>query len=574
MDHCLFMQAVSQIKRKSFMEKRIPTLLGMGILVVSLIAGLLFFSQGTGVFAPRATPQTTPKNVRLTNITDNAFTISFYTDEATSGFVKYGESPEKINLQASDDRSQLSGVVEKNTLHHITIKGLQPGKTYYYLLGTSSNATFDNEGAAFSVTTARKPTTPPPANQTIYGSVVTSGNTPAEGSVVYVTIDGVMELSALVRQSGSWAIPLSDARTKDGSNYATVTDSTPVNIFVQGKMLTQTASSVTTIAEAHPVTNISLGQNASVSPALSEKNSAETSSSSSQSAQLEGAENAQRELSMAGVGGGETNRQKTTNHSETDVNQDLSVSQPTSTPSPSPTQKPTAMPTPTRSATASSDLISSANATGSSSSSAAAILDLEVLASDPELQVVAQEAPMIKGKAAANVVVTIEVHSDTQITQTVTADDNGDFTLDIASLSQNLEPGEHTVTYSYTDPTTGEEVTKTHTFYVEDKPTQTLALAYTPTPSPTKKLTATPTPTTTPYGSGNPYPITSPTPTKVATNSADTSTRSAIVSTDSGMLKSGSVGTTLALMIAGCFFVFTGAWSWWLAGQIEEESVG
>jgi hypothetical protein len=40
------------------------------------------------------------------------------------------------------------------------------------------------------------------------------------------------------------------------------------------------------------------------------------------------------------------------------------------------------------------------------------------------------------------------------------------------------------------------------------------------------------TPTVAPYGSGNPYPITSPT--QAATNSTDTSTRSAVVSTTSG----------------------------------------
>ena len=45
-------------------------MLGLGVLVVALIGGLVMFGTGTGVFAPRATPQTTPKQVKITNVAD------------------------------------------------------------------------------------------------------------------------------------------------------------------------------------------------------------------------------------------------------------------------------------------------------------------------------------------------------------------------------------------------------------------------------------------------------------------------------------------------------------------------
>jgi hypothetical protein len=93
-------------------KKQIPTILGLLILFVALISGVLLFGQGTGVFAPRATPQTTPKNIRISNLTDKSFTVSFYTDESTVAFIKYGEEAKTLNKQASDDRDQLSGVVK------------------------------------------------------------------------------------------------------------------------------------------------------------------------------------------------------------------------------------------------------------------------------------------------------------------------------------------------------------------------------------------------------------------------------------------------------------------------------
>jgi len=156
--------------------------------------------------------------------------------------------------------------------------------------------------------------------------------------------------------------------------------------------------------------------------------------------------------------------------------------------------------------------------------------------------------PIIKGKAAPNVVVTIEVHSDEVINQTVSADAAGDFVLNIIELQRTLSPGEHTVTYTYTDPLTNQAVTKTQTFMVQT----TDAFAE----------------NVSPFGSGNPYPLTSPTPAITVAPA----TRSAIVATDSGTYKSGSIGNTLVLVIGGLFFMFTGAWSWWLAHEVSAHT--
>ena len=182
--------------------------------------------------------------------------------------------------------------------------------------------------------------------------------------------------------------------------------------------------------------------------------------------------------------------------------------------------------------------------------SESAVVDID----STQTTTVTTEQPKIVGEAPANVVINIEVNSETQITQQITADANGNYELDIAELSKTLEPGEHSVTITYTDPTTGQPVTKTKTFTVAPKTTQ-LAQS-----------------STAPYGSGNPYPVggtSSATATSSATSSS--STRTTMPSTSSALPVSGSVGSTIALIIGGIFFIIAGLWSFWIASEYNQE---
>lgn len=538
--------------RSGFLQKQIPTLAGVVVLVIALVAGLFMFSEGTGVFAPRATPQTTPKQVKITNVADKAFTISFYTDEATAGFVKYGTTEGELTTQASDDRDQLSGTVNKYTLHHITLKGLKPNTQYYFTLGTGSGTVYDNNGSPFSVKTTTEVSGPPPVAKTVYGTVTNASGTPADGSIVYVAIDGLNEMSALVKPSGSWAISLANARNKADGSYANLKDEDELNVFVQGVQLAQTTQTLVTFKNAQPVADLALGAGGAPkladAPAANTTADQEASTTSSQSAE----KNASASGEVTDATDEATSSSSTANLGTIEPagqggNEEGAVVTPTPTTAqvnPSPTPKPTTA------------------ATGAATSTASAVLNLSEINTQP---VVTNETPKIVGQAPPRTQVKIEVHSDTEITQTVTTTDGGEFELDLSAY-QNLEPGEHTVTISYIDPQTGQEVVHERTFIVEDK--SKLALAGTGGSAP-------------PFGSGNPFPVTSVTPTPTlapttdpdATDSGevDTSSRSAVVSTTSGTYKSGSVGVTFALVGTGLFFILTGLWSWWLAGKVREE---
>ncbi|OGJ37554.1 MAG: hypothetical protein A2383_00855 [Candidatus Pacebacteria bacterium RIFOXYB1_FULL_39_46] len=484
-------------KKTPLAKKQIPTLLGLGILIVSLIAGVLLFGDGTGVFAPRATPETTPKNVTISNLTDKSFTVSFNTDEATSGFIKYGEKESSLKSQASDDRDQLSGSVGENRLHHITVRSLIPNTTYFYTIGTGSSAKFDNNGAPFTVRTLPAPSGDSPINKTIYGTVITESGAPAEGSIVYVRGDNMGEMSSLVKSSGSWAIALANARNSDGSNFAQLTDDTILNIIIQGTDPAKSSIFSIPVKEAQPVPELTLGNVPPVQTTEQTDTSGTDSNTPGGLTDLLDEIASEEEASEGGISENET--------ITTDENSEQKT------------------------------------------------LDLSEVVEEDRPTV--NSTPLIKGTVAPGVAVTIEVNSETQITQTLIADEDGNFSLDLASLGQELEPGEHSVTYTYTDPTTGESVTKTQVFLVEDTSSQ-LALADTNDE-------------TTSFGSGDPFPVeATPTPTPVSV--LDT-TRSAVVSTEEGSFQAGSVENTIILIVGGIFFIFAGVWSWWLAHEVRED---
>lgn len=534
--------------------KQIPTILGLLILIGSLTAGILLFGNGTGVFAPRATPETTPKNVLVSNVTDKSFTVSFYTDEETPGFIEYGDAPANLKQQSSDDRDQLSGVVKSYRLHHVTVRGLQPGTQYYYKLGTGTN-TFDQDGQAYVVKTAAKPTLSPTSNQTIYGVVNLGDGTAANGSVVYLYNEKMGVLSALVKESGSFGISLSTAFTPDGAAYAQLLDTDTLQIKVQGIEPSQNLTTQVKIAEAQPVPTLVFGQNATtsanVSPADVDKEALLASESSASA----------------------------------DASAATTIGEPIAESSASANSSSSATVSPSQLADTAAPIASVSSAiTPTVSPTPAQVVDLtKAQTSQPASAITVNTTqPQVKAVLPANTMVKITIHSEAVIEQTVQTNEKGEVVLDVASLGKNLEPGEHTATYTYIDPTTGQEVTKTYNFTVAgssgSQTTQQIAAVITATPTPTKKLTPTPTPTPTsavPYGSGNPY---LPSPTASASTTAATikptkeSTRSAIVATDSGQYNSGSVGTTFVLLMAALFFIGTGIWSFYLAGKFEGKA--
>lgn len=240
----------------SFNKFHFPTALGLLILLVAVGVGLYWVKNKTA--APPAAAGLAPKQVRLTNVTDTGFSVSWVSDQAATGKIKLGNEVNSLKDQVLDDRDQLSGETGSFEVHHLTAKNLKANTKYYFKIESGGRA-FDNQGKPFEITTG--PTLGnAPAADPVYGTVLSASRTPAEGVIVYVNLANAAPLSALVKSGGNWALSLSTARTTDLKSYLTYdTQATIVNLLVQGGKQ-GTAPAITTTANDNPVPDITLGQ--------------------------------------------------------------------------------------------------------------------------------------------------------------------------------------------------------------------------------------------------------------------------------------------------------------------------
>lgn len=238
------------------LQQRIPTILGLLLLISGIAAGV-YLVQKRGVWFLRAEPKATPQQIRITNISDNSFTVSWITEIEVLGFVKYGVTP-SLTETVVDERDKISGKTTPYFCHHVKVASLSPGTKYYFKIG-SGKGLFDNQGKLFEVTTAFV-LGPPPAADTVYGTILKPDGAIAEGVLVYLSLANSIPLSALTESSGNWAIPLSVARTVNLSSYITYDpDASVEEIFVQGGPL-GTATAVVTTKNDSPVPPITLGK--------------------------------------------------------------------------------------------------------------------------------------------------------------------------------------------------------------------------------------------------------------------------------------------------------------------------
>ncbi len=241
-----------------FKQVKIPTLVGLIVLLAGIAAGVYFIQQSPN-WLLRASPESKPKQVKITNITDGSFAVSWVTDEATSGFVKYS-TDSSFDLVAKDDRDQLSGKTNNYKTHHVTVKGLTPQSRYQFKIG-SGRSIFDNNGQPFDTTTAPKLSQAEPASDVAYGNVVNQNDQPVEGAIVYLSLNGATPLSTISKSSGNWVIPLNTARSEDLNNFATYDKSASIeDIFVQAAD-SGFATAIATTGNDNPLPTIKLGNN-------------------------------------------------------------------------------------------------------------------------------------------------------------------------------------------------------------------------------------------------------------------------------------------------------------------------
>lgn len=229
--------------------KKIPTIIALFLLIAVATGGWIFLrSQRMNVREGLI-----PKQVVITNVADNKFSVSWTTDEVSWGGIEYGSVGEPLDKKASDDR----GEQHEGKTHHVTVTQLQPDTQYAFRLlsGTPQNR-FDNNGSVYTQRTASTLASVPAA-RSLYGDVSAG----SADTLVYVALPNAQPASTTLTSTGAYSIPLSVIRSADLKTYVEYDPAaTIVTLRVTDGDKTSEVNATTT--NITPVPTIALGVDA------------------------------------------------------------------------------------------------------------------------------------------------------------------------------------------------------------------------------------------------------------------------------------------------------------------------
>lgn len=216
--------------KRTIWSKRIPTLLG--ILLIAIGIGITSYLVQSGVIlTSKAGPTETAQNIRISNVTDKSFNVSFTTEALVIGSINFGKD-KNLGQTALDDRDK-QGVLKEYKSHYITVKNLDSSTDYYFSI-TSGSKEFLQKGEPFIVRTAPISVSSSASIKTTKGRIVLpNGGSPVE-AIVYLNSDNSQTLSTLAKNDGSYSIVENSLRTQDLSSYFAISDGTIFRLLVMG----------------------------------------------------------------------------------------------------------------------------------------------------------------------------------------------------------------------------------------------------------------------------------------------------------------------------------------------------
>ncbi len=177
-----------------------------------------------------------PLDVRITNITNNTFAISWVTLSSCTGYIKYGSSPSNISNVVYDFR----GSSYTGSTHYVICGEEQflESETTYYIDIVSNDIIYNNGGNHYICTTGKIISSPPTPGNNLYGMVFKDANV-APGTIMYLYLrnpDNTVSqvVSYVVEDSGWWVINAGSIRTQDLQNYFQLETGCTGVVFCQG----------------------------------------------------------------------------------------------------------------------------------------------------------------------------------------------------------------------------------------------------------------------------------------------------------------------------------------------------
>lgn len=181
---------------------KIPTLLGLAILIAAIISGVVVVSTNQ-LLTTRAGISANPKNINLVNLSATHASVYWQTDEDVPGFIQAGPS-KQLGLTFRDERDQ--NVPTNHQLHFVTLTRLTPNTTYYYKIGSGASTYPPGQPLSFKTTALSESSNLPP----VIGQVIDSSFQPVKEAIIDLEIPNAPKLSTVTKMAGNFILPLSE----------------------------------------------------------------------------------------------------------------------------------------------------------------------------------------------------------------------------------------------------------------------------------------------------------------------------------------------------------------------------
>ena len=233
-----------QIKRIT-----IPTVTGILGLLFLIISGL-FLEQKVNPVTVKA--QVKPSSVKITNVSESSFTVSWLTENPAVGSLRLNETNQLFFDVRDNGKESLSQYI----IHYIDVIDLESNKNYSFTILSAGEAYQEEE---FKVKMAPFLNNAKEADFA-FGVVLNERKNPLPAVLVSLSIAPAQPLSALTNEKGHWFIPLNEAYKKDLSgliDYDKENSVIEINLTANSHL---SSNVITNTGNDHPLPPVVIGQ--------------------------------------------------------------------------------------------------------------------------------------------------------------------------------------------------------------------------------------------------------------------------------------------------------------------------
>lgn len=235
-------------QKNNILNRKLPRFFGVFVLLAS-VATIFWLSGNVVLFESKAALGNNPKNVEISNISEDSFTVSYITDESVSASISYGTNNElgqvSFDVRGSDEAANYR-------IHYLTVKSLTPDTKYFFSI-RSGDEVFQNDSTLYEVKTAQVfPKKESNATFTVSGKAIPEAGEASTEAIAYLRSEGSQLISTLLKQDGSYSFKLDNLLKKDLSGIFDVLASTKFDMVITDPTLKSNVSFFASLASPVP----------------------------------------------------------------------------------------------------------------------------------------------------------------------------------------------------------------------------------------------------------------------------------------------------------------------------------